>query len=104
MKKIKNFLFAFAFVFALAGAFAFNMPETGSKAFTVYHYELTSTDFEDMKEVSNWEAVSSPGDCGAVGSIPCAITYTGGNFTNYLANDLGDAAAIISAADTRRTP
>lgn len=104
MKKLKFSLFGLAFVAALVLSFAFKTAgKTDGRKFTVYHYELTSTDFNDLKDPANWEAMSSPGDCDEDGTIPCAITYPGDNFGAYL-NGLGSGPAIVQAADTRRYP
>ena len=103
MKQIKLMLFASAFLLALAGAFAFSTPAKQAKNLTVYHYTSTSTDFNDMKDVDNWLGSTSTGCNEVEGSIPCAITYTGGNFAGFL-NDLGSSSAIVEEADTKRYP
>jgi hypothetical protein len=104
MKKIKIPLFMLAICIALAASFAFSLPGKNAKPFTVYYYEGTSTNFNVMKDVSNWEGVAPHGDCNpTTGTIPCAITFGEGNFAEYL-DGLGSTNAILEVSDTRRNP
>jgi hypothetical protein len=104
MKKFKTLMFVLAITIGLAGTFAFTSKGKSTKLSTTYHYVLTSTSEQNLKDADNWVEGESEETCITDGSVPCNMIFEGGgSFQTYL-NSFEDGPAVIAAADARWSP